>query len=103
VREPGGVFVISEMNPYHPLWPAMFTVKRRWFERSFYRLFPSKMRRRFARAGMTIEECDFYSYSPYFAGESLLKPLRVFERLFGGIKAVRRFTAVRIFYAIRKP
>jgi ubiquinone/menaquinone biosynthesis C-methylase UbiE len=102
VLKKGGVFVISEMNPYHPLWPAMFTVKRRWFERSFYRLFPSKMRARFARAGMTIEECDFYSYTPYFAGEALLAPLRSFERLFGRFRTVRRFTAVRIFYAIRK-
>ena len=103
VLKKGGIFIISEMNPHHPLWEIMFAIKRRWFERSFYRLFPSMMKPRFERVGMKIEECDFYSYTPYFAGQGLLSALNVFDKLFGWSKLVRRFTAIRIFYAIRKP
>jgi ubiquinone/menaquinone biosynthesis C-methylase UbiE len=103
VLKPGGVLLLSEMNPHHPLWPLMFTLKRRWFERSFYALFPGMMRRRFARAGMQLEEHDFYSYTPYFAGETLLAGLAGVERAIGWSKSLRRFSAIRVFYALRKP
>jgi len=101
VLKSGGRLILSEMNPYNPLWPIMFTIKGRWFEKSIYQLFKSKMRKYFSAAGMEIEDCDYYSYSPYFAGNLLLKFLGILKAL-SIFKFQRRFNAVRIWFVIRK-
>jgi ubiquinone/menaquinone biosynthesis C-methylase UbiE len=102
VLRKGGRLILSEMNPYHPLWPVMFTIKRRFFERTVYEIFPRQMAKRFGQADMVLEDYDFYSYTPYFASERLLRWLRRFQSIVGGTRALRRFTAIRIWYVIRK-
>lgn len=102
VLKPGGRLLLSEMNPHHPLWPMMFTIKRRFFERTIYKCFPGQMKKRFGKVGMQLEDVDYYSYTPYFAGEGLLKITGAFQKLFGGVKLIRRFTAIRIWYVLKK-
>ena len=102
VLKKGGILIISEMNPYNPLWPVMFTIKGRWFERSIYGLFKGNMKKIFGSAGMQIEENDFYSFTPYFFNQTLINISRIFQHTIGRIKFFRRFSAVRIWYVIRK-
>jgi ubiquinone/menaquinone biosynthesis C-methylase UbiE len=100
--KPGGHFIISEMNPFHPLWPLRFLCSKRWFESSIYHIFPHQMKRRFESAGMKLKAVEYYSYTPYFASDQTIGFYRFIENTFGKIPLIRRFFAFRIFYVIEK-
>ena len=102
VLRSGGVCLISEMNPFNPLLPVAFALRRELVTRMNYDQTPAKIARRWREHGMTLEEVDFYTFAPHFAGDRLLRSLSVFERALGWSRLVRRFSAIRIFYAIRK-
>ncbi len=102
VLRKGGKLILSEMNPYNPLWPIMFAVKGHYFERSIYAIFPFQMKSYFSSIGMTIEEIDYYSYIPYFATEKLAKIEKPLQFMLGKSKLTRRFSAIRIFYVFKK-
>ncbi len=102
VLKKGGKLILSEMNPHQPLWPIMFAIKGRLFERTIYKIFPFQMRSLFEPFGMKIEEVDFYSCAPYFAGKALVAAGKKVQGIIGGSRTLRRFSAIRIFYVIRK-
>lgn len=98
----GGRLILSEMNPNFLLWPLMFAATNRFFERTIYQIFPFQMKRLFSPFGLELERVDYYSYTPYFAGEKLSSLGKGFEKTFGRSRLIRRFSAVRIFYLFKK-
>jgi ubiquinone/menaquinone biosynthesis C-methylase UbiE len=97
-----GRLIISEMNPFHLLWPLRFMLSGRWFESGIYEIFPYQMKIRFKKYGMKLETVEFYSFYPYFASERFTWIFRFIEQSFGKINFFRRFLAFRVFYVLTK-
>ena len=102
VLRKGGRLVLSEMNPYMPLWPILFVLKGRFFESSVYQIFPFQMKALSAPFGMEIEKVDYYSSTPYFAGKKLLWAGEKIQNLVKYNKIARYFSTIRIFYVLKK-
>ncbi|MFC1625828.1 methyltransferase domain-containing protein [Patescibacteria group bacterium] len=102
VLKKGGKLIFSEMNPYLFFWPIMFTLKRRWFEASVYNIFPSQVMSDFKTAGLRLKTVDFYSFTPYFANQKLMKFCKIIEKIVGDNIFLRRLLTIRVMYILEK-
>ena len=57
----------------------------------------------FAPFRLSLEDADFYSFTPYFASERLSRTMLAVGRVLGATRLTRRFGAIRIWYVLRKP
>lgn len=102
VLRPGGMLILSEINPFNPLWGVMFLMGRLTFERSIFDIDPIRMRSIFGAAGMRLEQVAAYSYAPYWAGPRIQLLGQLLEWTLGRSRVLRRFSAIRMWYVLRK-
>lgn len=102
VLRPDGTCLLSEMNPFQPLWPFRIIANGRFFERGLYEIFPHQLNRMFANAGMRPERIDFYCSAPYFADHNTISLYAGLESVAQRFGVLKRILTFRMFLALSK-